>query len=144
MTVDRAPKLRRIAMALLRQEFPDRLGTVDKVLRVKTETPDNLRELLVAQTCFVRVGQLPGRTTQNQISAILDFDVFALTDDAAEDLALDIDAMLLGRRLLRVASGPFVGESLDTVVSQMSPHTVPWADAGVRRYYSSYAVTARR
>lgn len=148
--IEPAPDLERIAMELLRQQFPSRLSTktVDgkSVFRVADAEaqPESMRDFLRQHDYFVRVGMIPGRTTRNQISAALDMDVFALTRAAARGLAFEIDAFLLGQRLARVASGPLTGASLDTVFSQLSPNTVPWADASVRRFYSSYAVTARR
>jgi hypothetical protein len=150
MTITPIPDLRRVGMALLRQRFPAQLGSIPiaggkEILRVRDAEVDNLREFLAQHDYFARVGLIPGRTTPHGVSAALDFDIFALTDSAAGDLSRAIDAWLMDSPLaLRVASGPLTGASLDTVVSQMSPDTVPWADAGVRRYYSSYAVTARR
>lgn len=141
-----APDLRVVAMDWLRQEYPDLLGTrnpgtVDEVLLVRTETPPDVRLLLEDYSgVFVRVGQLPGRSTRHEVTAALDFDVFGLTDAEAGDLARDIDARL-GRGWARVVES---GASLQNVTNQMSPVTVPWADASVRRYLSNYAVTARR
>lgn len=136
-----APELNRIAMAWLRETFPAELGTQPPygTLLVRGETPPDVRKLLDSTGYFVRVGQLPGRTSKTEITAPLDFDVFALTAADAGGLAREIDALLV-RGYLRVSTGA----SLHNVINQLSPATVPWADAAVRRVYSSYSVTARR
>lgn len=135
-----APDLRTVLMAWLRQEYPAQLGAVAGVLRVRTEAPADLRELLEGHEFFAAVRQFPGRSSRTEVTATLDLEVFALTDAAAGDLARDIDARLARRRLYVAESGA----SLHNVINQMLPVTVPWADPAVRRYQSSYAVTARR
>lgn len=140
-----APELDLIAMDWLRERWPLQLGTVDpgtdsEVLLVRDETPVDIRELLVEHGHFVSVHALPGRTTRHEVIAPLDFHVFALTTTAASNLSREIDAELLGRPYIRTMTGA----SLQGVISRLSPVTVPWADAAVRRYMSSYTVTARR
>lgn len=136
------PDLKRFGSAWLRETFPELATPSDGMLLVRIDEkldPTLVRTVLDAHGFFVRVGEIPGRTTPNQIHGTLDFDVFGLTDATTGDLARRIDMKFITGRH-RIASGA----SIDTVFSQMSPHAVPWADASVRRYYSSFAVTARR
>ena len=99
-----------------------------------TETPASLETTLP----FLRVLRSGGPDNRFTDSARITIDAFDSTRPLAHALAESVRQRLL--------SFPHVinGAVIDTVATNSGPTEIPWGDPVVRRFVSSYVVTARR
>lgn len=99
-----------------------------------TETPANLQDLPV----FIRVTLVTGRDDRITDRSVVDIDVFASSRAVAYAWAKDIRSRLTG--------GPHRAGSgiIDRVVTEEKPRRLPWSDENVRRFGSTYRISARR
>jgi len=91
---------------------------------------------------FVRVSALGGPETLITTRPTVDIDVFAGSRREARDLSQRIHQWLVRYPHRVWYDARFV--VLDTVRVSMSPQEVDWQDSRVRRFYSSYQISARR
>lgn len=91
---------------------------------------------------FVRVGGIGGPDDLITHHGTYDIDVFAPTYSQGWDLAQRIHQWVM-RYPRRIEFGAR-SVVLDTVRVSMSPQEVDWVDSRVRRFYSSYQISARR
>lgn len=101
------------------------------------ETPSDLEKHLP----FVRVSRIGGQGTRESDSPRIDVDVFVARGSRSdgEEIAADCYARLLSFPHVI----PDVGV-IDTVAVDVSPNEVPWPNAAVLQFTSSYSVTVRR
>lgn len=104
---------------------------------VDIETPSNLQDVLP----FIRVTRIGGQSTQMSDSPRIDVDVFGAAGSRTDtkNLALAVQARLLS--FPHVLDGVGVIDRVDTDVS---PNQVPWNNARVLLFTSSYKVSVRR
>jgi hypothetical protein len=120
----RFPKVQRVLVA----ELPAIVGAG----RVAARTPPNLADVLP----FVRVMRVGGGRDRINDLPTVDVDVFAATFTAAEALAEDIDAWLVGP--------PPAPRVFDRVEVEIAPRELPWGDGTVRRFNATYRIVSRR
>lgn len=96
-----------------------------------TETPPDLQNHLP----FVRIKRRGGTNDQFSDYARVDIDVFAETRAVGVPLTEEIRQYLLDGWALR---------QFDWVVTESGPQELPWDDPNVRRWVSTYRITARR
>lgn len=123
---------------LLRTWFPELATEPDGTLHVAVDTPVNLKDVLP----FVRVADIGGSDDRITDRPTIDFDVFSDTFTGAKSLANQIRTKLIGYPYSTIVAGRFVG--IDQTITLARPHRVPWADATIRRFYSSYQFSVRR
>jgi hypothetical protein len=119
---------------LFAQWFPELATQPDDDFRVGRVFPPNLQDRLP----FVRMADIGGNDDGLTDTPLIDIDVFHQTFAQARDLSKGIQVRLLGYPH-RVGS-----LVIDEVRTAMRPHDVPWDDDRVRRFYSSYQISARR
>lgn len=107
------------------------LGTAD------TETPSNL----VANLPFIRVNRIGGTNDRITDAARVDVNIYAVKRTDAATLAETVRQRMLSYP--HVITIP-VACVLDDVITDVAPNEVPWGDPAIRRFTSSYRVTARR
>jgi hypothetical protein len=137
------PDITTVVMHGIEQAFMDDLGPVsldgETVYRVARGFP--LEGPLVAGR-FVRVGGIGAPEDRFTTRPTIDVDVFAPSYAAGWDLAQRIHQWLVRYpHSVQVDARSVV---LDTVRVSMSPQEVDWKDSRVRRFYSSYQISARR
>jgi hypothetical protein len=92
---------------------------------------------LVGMLPFIRVLRVGGGSDRLNDFPVVDVDVFAATYVAAQLLAEQVRARLVGP--------PPASPVLDSAVCQTGPHELPWGDGStVRRFGATYIITARR
>lgn len=136
------PDLETAAMELLRQRFPILATPPGGLLRVATETPADLPTRITSSVPFVRVTDIGGAGGRLDVGATIDVDVYGRSRNQVRDLAVDIEGFLLSAPHSVFVGGVFV--LVDSVGLSVRPHRVPWPDETIRRYYSSYQLSARR
>lgn len=130
-------------MTLLRATFPELATGADGVLRVATETPPDLATRVTSSTPFVRVTDIGGGATGRLLQlGLVDIDVFGRSRNQARDLAVAIQALVEGYPHSVQTEAGFV--LIDRASTAMRPQGVPYSDTTLRRYYSSYRLSARR
>lgn len=87
---------------------------------------------------YVWIGLMTGSTTEIDGSWVVDVDCFATSYGAAMRAALDLEAILLGRRHVTSTM------RLDSSSQNESPVERPWDDENVYRVGATYVFTARR
>ena len=123
------------AVTLLVEEwFPELGPREDDEFRTGRVFPPNVQQNLP----FCRITDIGGNDDGLTDRPLIDIDVLAGTFADARRLAVGIQARLLGAPW---KAGPVV---LDNVRTAMRPHSVPWDDERVHRYYASYVVGVRR
>ena len=86
---------------------------------------------------FIRVTRFGGGADHVSDYPMVDVDVFAATYAAAQQLAEQVRARIVGP--------PPAAALLDRVVCEQGPHELPWGDdSTVRRFGATYRVTTRR
>ncbi len=126
------PDIETLTLDVLEGLYPQL--TEGDVRLADTETPANLQDLPV----FVRVSLVTGRDDRITDYSVVDIDVFASSRAVAYAWAQDIRSRLTG--------GPHRAGSgvIDRVVTEEKPRRLPWADENVRRFGSTYRISARR
>jgi hypothetical protein len=120
---------------LLPQWYPELETEDDGTFHVGRIFPDDMQSHLP----YVRARDIGGNDDGLTDIPLIDIDVFHSSFRAARDLALGIQAHLLGYP--HRVGGLIV---IDRVSTAMRPHDVPWEDDRVFRQYSSYQISARR
>lgn len=114
--------------------FPELATRPGGDFRVGRVFPDNIQNKLP----FVRMADIGGNDDGLTDIPLIDIDVFHKTFVQARDLSKGIQARLLGYPHV-------IGTTvIDRVRTAMRPHDVPWDDDRVKRFYSSYQISARR
>lgn len=94
-------------------------------------------EARLAGGAYVRVANLGGPDDSITDAPTVDVDVFALTRDAARDVAEDIRASLRPR----TRAG---GAIIDSVRTSVSPRQLPWTNEKIKRFGATYRLGLRR
>jgi len=136
------PDLETAVMEMLRQRFPILATPAGGLLRVATETPDDLPTRVTSSAPFVRVTDIGGAGGRLDVGATVDVDVYGRSRNQTRDLAVAIEGFMLSAPHSVFVGGAFV--LVDSVGLSVRPHRVPWPDETIRRYYSSYQLSARR
>lgn len=137
------PDVRDVVAVGIEAEFAADLGPVqiagETLYRVDSRLPP---EGPLVAGHFARVGGLGAPEGFVTTRPTIDLDIFGPDYDSTRDLSYRIHQWLV-RYPHRVSYGArFV--VLDTVRVSMSPQEVDWQDSRVRRFYSSYQISARR
>lgn len=91
---------------------------------------------------YANIVKIGGQRTKQEDFPVVDIDIFAATQAETETWAEQIDAFLLGGERRIVVGGRVV--VVDTVLTNVSPRQLPWADSGVRRFGMTYNLVLRR
>lgn len=114
--------------------------------RVESTTPPDLSSRVTTTVPFVRVSDIGAGGGRNRLTrerGHLDVDIFGRTRSQAYTLGREIQAFLEGYpHSITLDDGRFV--LVEEVVTLMRPQRVAWDDSTLRRYYSSYQISARR
>ena len=137
-----SPDIERALMKMLRERFSVLATPPGGPLRVATEVPSNVGDIVTATVPFVRVSVIGGGSGRLEIRPLVDVDVFSKDRDTSMRLAVSIEAWLLDYPHRTTLDSNFV--LLDEVSTVMVPQRVPWPDGTLKRYLSSYQISARR
>lgn len=137
-----APDIELALLTLLRENFPALATEEDGQLRVATEFPPDVGQVVGADGFFTRVTNISPRNDRFTANGQVDFDVLGRRRTATRDLAVAIEAWLLGYPHRTTVDGDFV--LLEEVFPTLSPHRVRYEDSTLSRYFSSYRISARR
>lgn len=141
LVIPARPDVERGLMKLLRERFVVLRTPTGGRLRVATETPADLPQIVSATVPFVRVSVTGGNSGRTEYRLNFDVDVYSLDRDTSRQLAVDIEAWLMGWPHSTVLDGDYM--LLDRVTTTMSPQRVPF-EGEVKRFLSSYQISARR
>lgn len=123
-------------MLLVEEWFPDEFAPLaDGTFRTGRVFPPNVQDMLP----FCRVTDIGGNDDGITDRPLIDVDIMAATFKQARDLAVGVQARVLGCPW-RASNGVV----LDRARTAMRPHDVPWDDDNVFRFYGSYIISARR
>lgn len=103
-------------------------------IRVCTELPQNL-ETQVPLVQLVSISDALSGSAQTQGTATVDVNAFGADDDAAEALALQVEALLLDTR--GVTTG---GAVIRNIRSRRRPARTPYENTQVRLYAAMYEI----
>lgn len=123
---------------LLVANFPELDGGEDGPFHTGTVYPADLKDRLP----FAAVARIGGPQSALESNPLVDIDIFADTRPAAYSLSARVSAFLLGYpRSVKVGTRLLV---LDSVFETSGQVELPWEDADVRRFKSTYQISARR
>lgn len=133
-------------MAMLRRDFPLLATPAGGQLRVGGELPADLTTRVTSTVPYVRVAEIGGSSTPYHDRVTIDLDVFSKSRALSRKVAFDLQSWLMGRPDPIVVDGKKVIIEIGDKerVTSIRPQEVPWDDTTLRRYYSSYSISARR
>lgn len=133
------PDVAQAVMFLIEEWYPVEFAPlVDGSFRTGRVYPPNLQDHIAEGRYFARIQDIGGNDDGLTDRPLIDVDILGLTFKGTQDLALGIQAHLLGYPW---RAGSTV---IDKVRTAMRPHSVPWDDDNTFRFYASYTISARR